>query len=133
MASQRLSPPCGRPRSRLCGRTSPAQATFPCCFPPLRRAHTPAGCGHGGTRKSNTSRSVHTWSVRPAAIAGVRGRHCVAEPLPWVGSGWGNGRRTLAWGTQKLEETGYTTNCCCTLRKAKKLEHAYLRRVTKQP
>jgi hypothetical protein len=66
------------------------------------RAHTPTGCGHGGTRKSNTSRRVHTRSVSPAAIAGVRGRHCVAEPVPWVGKSWGNGTRRLAWGKQKL-------------------------------
>jgi len=31
------------------------------------------GCGHGGARKSITSRRVHTWSVSPAAIAGVQG------------------------------------------------------------
>jgi hypothetical protein len=36
-------------------------------------------------------------------MAGVQGRHCVAEPLPWVGSGWGKGRRMLAWGKQKLQ------------------------------
>ena len=70
--------------------------------PPSRCAHTPAGCGHGGTRKSSTSRSVQTWSVRPAAIAGVQGRHCVVEPVPWVDSGWGRGWHTLAWGKQKL-------------------------------
>src|SRR5215467_4314698 len=70
--------------------------------PPLRCAHTPAGCGHGGTRKSSTSRSVQTWSVRPAAIAGVQGRHCVVEPVPWVDAGCGRGWRTLAWGKQKL-------------------------------
>src|SRR5712692_4119738 len=69
--------------------------------PPSRCAHTPAGCGHGGTRKSSTSRSVQTWSVRPAAIAGVHGRHCVVEPVPWVDSGCGRGWRTLAWGKQK--------------------------------
>jgi len=43
-------------------------------LPTIRLAHAPAGCGHGGTRKSNTSRRVHTRSVSPAAIAGVRGR-----------------------------------------------------------
>src|SRR5262249_41071330 len=53
-------------------------------------AHTPTGCGHGGTRNMSTSRRLHTRSVSPAAMAGVRGRHCLAEPLPWVGSGWGN-------------------------------------------
>jgi hypothetical protein len=70
-ASQRPSPPCGRPRSRPCGRTAPAQATSPCRFPPPYLAHAPAGWGHGGTRYSKTSLSVHTWSVNPAAIAGV--------------------------------------------------------------
>jgi hypothetical protein len=65
-------------------------------------AHIPRGCGHGGTRKSKTSRKLHTRSVSPAAIAGVQGRHCLAEPVPLVGSSWGNGRRKLAWGKQKL-------------------------------
>jgi Rhodopirellula transposase DDE domain len=70
MASQWPSEPWGSPRSEPCGRTSPAQAP-PGCFRPPRLAHRPAGCGHGGTRNSNTSRSVHTRSVNPAAIAGV--------------------------------------------------------------
>ena len=48
----------GRPRSQPCGRTSPAQAPSPGCFPPPRLVHTPAGCGHGGTRHNNTSRRV---------------------------------------------------------------------------
>jgi len=86
-ASQRPSPPCGRPRSRPCGRTAPAQATSPCRFPPPRRAHSSAGCGHGGTRNSSTSRNVQTRSVSPAAIAGVRGCHVFAEPAPLVGTG----------------------------------------------
>jgi hypothetical protein len=64
-------------------------------------AHTPTGCGHGGTRKSNTSRRVHTRSVSSAAIAGVRGCHVLAEPVPWVGRNCGNGTRRLAWGKQK--------------------------------
>ena len=38
---------------------------------PPRLVHTCAGCGHGGTRNSSTSRSVQTWSVSPAAMAGV--------------------------------------------------------------
>jgi hypothetical protein len=71
-------------------------------LPTILLAHIPTGWGHGGTRKSSTSRSVQTWSVSPAAIAGVRGRHCVAAPLPWVGSGCGKSRRKLAWGKQKL-------------------------------
>jgi hypothetical protein len=35
-------------------------------------------------------------------MASVHGRHCVAEPVPWVDSGCGRGWRTLAWGKQKL-------------------------------
>src|SRR5713226_2921602 len=68
----------------------------------LSLPHTPTGCGPGGTRKSNTSRRVHTRSVSPAAIAGVRGCHVLAEPVPLVGRGCGNGTRRLAWGKQKL-------------------------------
>src|SRR5215468_560851 len=41
-------------------------------------------------------RSVHTRSVRPAAIAGVHGRHTLAEPVPLVGTGCGSGWRKLA-------------------------------------
>jgi len=39
--------------------------------------------------------------VSPAAIAGVRGRHVLAEPDPLVGKGSGNGWRKEAWGKQK--------------------------------
>lgn len=66
------------------------------------RAHTPTGWDRGGTRKSSISRKLQIWSVHPAAMAGVQGRHCVAEPLPLVGSGCGTGRRKLACGRQKL-------------------------------
>jgi hypothetical protein len=62
---------------------------LPVPLPTPLRAHTPTGWGHGGTRKSSTSRSVQTWSVSPAAIAGVHGRHCLADPVPCVGSGCG--------------------------------------------
>lgn len=34
---------------------------------------------------------LHTWSVMPAAIAGVCGCHNFGEPLPLVGIGIGNG------------------------------------------
>ena len=37
-------------------------------------------------------------------MAGVHGRHTLAEPVPWVGSGCGRGWRKLAWGKQKLSE-----------------------------
>ena len=71
------------------------QTSFPYHFPPPRLAHRRAGCGHGGTRHSNTSRSVHTRSVNPAAIAGVHGRHGVAEPVPLVDSGCRRGGDVL--------------------------------------
>jgi hypothetical protein len=96
LSSQRPSHPCGRPRSRPCGRTSSAWATSPCRSPRALLAHTPTGCGHGGTRKSRTSRKLQTWSVNPAAIAGVHGRHCWADPVPWVGRGCGSGWRKEA-------------------------------------
>src|SRR5439155_21995111 len=76
---------------------------------PTTLTHLPAGCGHGGTRNSSTSRRVQTWSVNPAAIAGVCDRHCLAEPLPFVGSGGGKGRRTLFGGKQKW-------SCTCSVR-----------------
>src|SRR5215813_3777189 len=102
LSSQRPSHPCGRPRSRPCGRTSSAWATSPGRSPRALLAHTPAGWGHGGTRKSRTSRKLQTWPVNPAAIAGVHGRHCVADPVPWVGRGCGSGWRKEACGRQKL-------------------------------
>src|SRR5262249_50750428 len=71
-------------------------------LPATLLAHTPIGCGHGGTRNMSTSRRLHTRSVSPAAIAGVYGCHCLAEPLPLVGRGCGNGWRKLVWGKQKL-------------------------------
>src|SRR5262249_26801338 len=39
MGSQRPSHRWECPRCRLCGRTAPAPATFPCCFPLLLLAH----------------------------------------------------------------------------------------------
>src|SRR5262245_24082826 len=65
-------------------------------------AYDICGCGQGGTRNRSTSRNVQTWSVSPAAIAGVQGRHCLAEPGPLVGQGCGKGRRKLVCGKQKL-------------------------------
>jgi hypothetical protein len=65
-------------------------------LPTTLLAHTLAGCGHGGTREPNTSRSDHTWSVTPAAIACVRGRHTLVEP-PLVASAMGSAWRKLAW------------------------------------
>jgi hypothetical protein len=44
---------------------------LPVPFPTLLLAHTPTDWGHGGTRKSRTSRSDQTLLVSPAAIAGV--------------------------------------------------------------
>src|SRR5262249_19752504 len=47
-------------------------------------------------------RSVETWSVNPAAMAGVPGCHTLAEPVPLVGTGCSKGWRKLACGRQKL-------------------------------
>jgi hypothetical protein len=75
-------------------------------------AYSAWGCGHGGTRNSSTSRRVQTWSVSPAAMAGVQGRHCVAEPLPLVGAGCERSWRTLAWGKQKsLNLSAFVDGC----------------------
>jgi hypothetical protein len=64
--------------------------------------YSPCGCSHGGTRNCNTSLRLQTWSVNPAAIAGVHGRHNRAEPLPVVASGISSVCRKLAWGRTKL-------------------------------
>jgi hypothetical protein len=77
--------------ARSAPQSSGSSATYSAC-----------GGGHGGTRNRSISRKVQTWSVNPAAIAGVQGRHWLAEPAPWVGRGCGQGRRRLAWGKQKL-------------------------------
>jgi hypothetical protein len=67
-----------------------------------RAAYRAWGWGRGGTRYSNTSRRVHTRSVSPARIAGVQGRHCLAEPVALVGTGCGRAWRKLVCGKQKL-------------------------------
>ena len=85
---------------------------LPVPLPTTLLAHTFTGWGHGGTRKSRTSRKLHTRSVKPAAIAGVQGRHCLADPLPWVGRGCGSGWRKEACGRQKLEYAWYKASCC---------------------
>src|SRR5438876_5498665 len=93
-ASQRPFHPWRRPPSRPCGHTDPASAHGNPSLPLLLSLpHACAGCGHGGTRKSNTSRSIQTWSVSAAAIAGVWSCHCLAEPVPLVSSGCGKGWR----------------------------------------
>jgi hypothetical protein len=91
MASQRPSASWRRSGSEPCDRLSPAQASSPDSFPPPLRAHTHTGCGPGGTRKRNISRSVETRLVNTAAIADVEDRHVLAEPVPVVGTGWGKG------------------------------------------
>jgi hypothetical protein len=42
--------------------------------------------------------------VNPVAIAGVQGRHRLAEPAPLAGSRCLSGIRKLAWDRQKLWE-----------------------------
>src|SRR2546430_11823034 len=56
-------------------------------LPTTRLAHTPAGCGHGGTRNISTSRSLHTRSVTPAPTAGVWGPPCLPTPAPLAAPG----------------------------------------------
>ena len=46
--------------------------------------------------------NVFDFVVIALAFAGVRGSHCLAEPVPLVGSGWGSGWRKLPWGRLKL-------------------------------
>jgi uncharacterized protein len=87
------------PAPLACSPSSPSR--FSCS----RVAYTAGGCGHGGTRHRSTSRSVQTWSVSPAAMAGVWGCQRVAEPGPGVGTGCSSGWRTRAWGTQKFSYT----------------------------
>jgi hypothetical protein len=115
--------------------STPAMWTHVACsghhslpLPTTLRAHTPAGWGHGGTRKSNTSRNIHTRSVSPATIAGVQGRHSVADPVPLVGSGCGSTWRMLACGRQKLWYTWNKTSCC--RKPASPLQSVFTRRPT---
>jgi len=44
-----LTPVDALEAGRVDMRTAPAQATSLCRSPPPQPAHTPAGCGHGGT------------------------------------------------------------------------------------
>src|SRR5262249_24571573 len=43
------------------------------CFPPLLWTHTPTGCGQGGTRNNNTSRTIT--SEYPASVNGTLNRY----------------------------------------------------------
>jgi hypothetical protein len=60
------------------------------------------GCSHGGPRENSPALRDHTGAVKPAALAGVHGRHTLAEPRPLVASGTGHRWRRLAWGTPKV-------------------------------
>ena len=79
------------------GTSSPLPRTRSSCS---RTAYRAWGCGHGGPRKSHTSRHVHTRSVSRAASAGIHGRHVFAKPVPMVGMGCG--WRKLVCGRQKF-------------------------------
>jgi hypothetical protein len=48
--------------------------------------------------------SDHTCSVKPAAIAGVHGRHIFAKPRPLVALGSASAWRKLAWGHCQVNE-----------------------------
>jgi hypothetical protein len=71
IASQiRVSEPCS---TRFASsRNTPAPRRLTLII--LALAYYVWGWGHGGTRNSNTSRSILTRSVNPAAIAGVSGK-----------------------------------------------------------
>jgi hypothetical protein len=70
------------PREAFCVRLGTDLASASSQSPPLPAAYSACGCGHGGTRNMSLSRSIHIWSVNPAAVAGVCDRHCLARPLP---------------------------------------------------
>jgi len=71
MTSQNLSHRVPNAWSRSCALVEGTRDPFILTIPKLSAAYTACGCDHGGTRNINTSRSVHTRSVRPAAIDGV--------------------------------------------------------------
>jgi hypothetical protein len=100
-----------RPRPALlaCNGTHLRRSTLRCSTP--AGSSTVCGWGHGGTRKRHTSRSDHPWSVKPAALAGVQGRHTLAEPVPWVGIGLASVWRKLTCGHTKLWYTWNSTRC----------------------
>jgi hypothetical protein len=63
---------------------------------------TVCGWSPRGTRNITPSFSVQTWFVNPAAIAGVQGRHHLAEPLPVVAIGSASAWRQRAGGHTRL-------------------------------
>jgi len=78
----RISKPCSSCSARLRTDLSPtvSWASF------WITAYSAWDYGHRGTRHMSISPSVHTRSANPLAIVGVRVRHCLAEPMPTVGS-----------------------------------------------
>src|SRR5205823_7508597 len=56
---------------------------LPVTLPTTLLAHTPTGWGHGGTRKSRTSRKLHTRSVKPAPSRACKA--ATAWPTPCHG------------------------------------------------
>src|SRR4029453_17379748 len=74
--------PCSRPplAPLACLCTHLSRSTS--CSSPGTVASPVWGWGQGGTQKKSPARKPHTCSVNPAAIAGVHGRHPLAEPLP---------------------------------------------------
>ena len=90
MASQRPSYPWGRPRSRPCGRTPPAQALSPGCFPPPGLLTPPlaAATGAPGTTVSLSTSRRDPSAPRPsqasaaASASLVDDRGITHEPPP---------------------------------------------------
>src|SRR6266446_4447319 len=108
LASQRPSEPWGSPRRRPCGHTDPASTHGHPSLPLLRSLpHTPAGCGHGGTRKSSTSYSQNIRTRLPAGGYAPTIAH-TAACLPSYDPGYS----PAIWTTKVAGERGWTGNTC---------------------
>ena len=72
----------GRADARRCSATTPCRFPLPCLLTPPLAVATAA-------RETAAPRagSRHDRSAPPPSLA-YRGRHCLAEPVPLVGSGW---------------------------------------------
>lgn len=82
-----LHSPCHGALETPYPRGEPRASTAPCPYGIWN-------CGHGGTRNRSTSLRLHTWSVKPAAIAGVRCCQRLPDLIRSIGSG--SGKRMLA-------------------------------------
>jgi hypothetical protein len=65
-----------------------------------------------GPRSASPSPVVQICSVRPAALAGVTGRHGRGDPAPRVGSGVGHRSHQLWCGHTRWSEANDHQSCC---------------------